>query len=110
MYTCLFLFLGPYEVNGVPLRRVNQRYVIATTTKVPLDGVNVAGIDDGHFTRAKGEEKSSEGTVTSADRKAAQAAVDGALTKNVDKQEMMKPYLQAKFSMSKADKPHLMKF
>ena len=35
--------IGPYSVNGVPLRRVNQRYVIATSTKVPLKNVNVKG-------------------------------------------------------------------
>ena len=46
------LVTGPYSVNGVPLRRVNQAYVIATSTKISLDGVN-ANIDDSFFKSAR---------------------------------------------------------
>jgi len=37
----LLLITGPFKVNGVPLRRVNQAYVIATSTKVDLTGFKV---------------------------------------------------------------------
>jgi len=32
----LLLITGPFRINGVPLRRINQRYVIATRTRVKL--------------------------------------------------------------------------
>lgn len=37
----LLLVTGPYKANGVPLRRVNQAYVIATSTKLELPGFTV---------------------------------------------------------------------
>lgn len=115
------MILGPYELNGVPLRRVNQKYVIATSTKVSLAGVDVASIDDALFKREPTSEKEGEEalfsagstpkpTVTSPERKAAQTAVDAKLKANVDKVELLGAYLSAKFTLSKADKPHLMKF
>ena len=44
---------GPYKVNGVPLRRVNQAYVIATSTKVDVSKVNVSSVDDEFFARVE---------------------------------------------------------
>lgn len=42
---------GPFKVNGVPLRRVNQAYVIATSTKVDISSVDVAKFSDSYFKR-----------------------------------------------------------
>lgn len=42
---------GPFKINGVPLRRVNQSYVIATSTKVDISGVNVEKFDDKYFAK-----------------------------------------------------------
>ena len=106
-------------MNGVPLRRVNQRYVIATSTNVPLAGVDVSKIDDAFFAREKvvakkGEEAlfdaSATKAVTSPARKAAQDAVDATLKANIDKVQLLGAYLGARFTLSKADKPHLIKF
>lgn len=42
---------GPYKVNGVPLRRVNQAFVIGTSTKVDISAVNVDKFDDKYFAK-----------------------------------------------------------
>merc|ERR1711937_935689 len=49
----LLLVTGPYGVNGVPMRRVNQVYVIATETKIDVSSVNVSKYDDSYFTAPK---------------------------------------------------------
>ncbi|RZR95490.1 hypothetical protein BHM03_00024353, partial [Ensete ventricosum] len=48
-----WLTQGPFKINGVPLRRVNQAYVIATSTKVDISGVNADKFDDKYFTKEK---------------------------------------------------------
>ena len=47
------LVSGPFKVNGVPLRRVNARYVIATSTRISLEGVNVEKFNVAYFAREK---------------------------------------------------------
>jgi large subunit ribosomal protein L6e len=49
---------GPFKFNGVPLRRVNQAYTIATSTKVDVSGIDVSSFDDAFFTKsAKAQKK-----------------------------------------------------
>ncbi|AQK53244.1 60S ribosomal protein L6 [Zea mays] len=58
----LLLISGPFKINGVPIRRVNQTYVIATSTKVDISGVDVAKFDDKYFAREKKQKvKKTEG-------------------------------------------------
>merc|ERR1712096_399109 len=82
----LLLVTGPYSTNGVPLRRVNQRYCIATSASVDVKKVDVADVTDGFFAReAKAATKkdeaaffgaSGEKTVLSEEKKAKQKKVD----------------------------------
>jgi len=115
----LLLISGPYKINGIPLRRVNQAYVIATSTKVNVSGVDVSAISDEFFARAEtagkdAEEEFFEGenkaAIVSDERKAAQKAVDAKLLKAVEKVPMLKGYLNSKFSLKKGDRPHNMIF
>lgn len=60
----ILLVTGPFKVNGVPLRRVNARYVIATSAKVELQGVDEDILEkvgaEGYFTREKKRAKVDE--------------------------------------------------
>merc|ERR1712151_313034 len=92
---CL-LVTGPYAINGVPLRRANHRYVIATSTSVNISNVNVADIDDEFF--------------KDGDRKEKQASVDANLLKTIGDGTLLSGYLKDKFSLSNGQYPHAMKF
>lgn len=58
------LVTGPFKINGVPLRRVNARYVIATSVKVDLKGIDDGVLEkasgDGYFSRDRKSEKKGE--------------------------------------------------
>ena len=60
----MLLVTGPFKVNGVPLRRINARYVIATSTTVDLKGVDEKVLEkvseDGYFTKDKKSKKTGE--------------------------------------------------
>ena len=113
----LLLVTGPYKINGVPLRRINQAYVISTSTKIQVPSVDIT---DEFFARTKtasnkgseeffGDDSQKKAPVSDA-RKAAQAKVDGAVMKAVNACPTLKAYLNAKFSLTKNDRPHEMSF
>lgn len=115
----LLLVSGPFKVNGVPLKRVNQKFVIGTSTKVDISKVNVESINDALFSR-EGEKKISSKDLdfftkesmkkkeVSAARVAAQKSVDAALEGSLDAD--LKAYLGARFTLRNNVFPHALKF
>merc|ERR1719500_1045227 len=62
--TGLLLVTGPHKLNGCPLRRVNQRYLVATSTKLEISKVSVPeNINDKYFARVKAEKSKKEGDI-----------------------------------------------
>ncbi|KAI8458067.1 60S ribosomal protein L6 [Phakopsora pachyrhizi] len=113
----LLLVSGPFKVNGVPLRRVNQAYVIATQTKVE------SKIDDAYFAKDKktreqrakakaffAENGQKEKKKCPDSRIADQKAVDRELLTAISQTPNLAKFLASPFGLSKGEFPHLMKF
>ncbi|KAK9290548.1 hypothetical protein L1049_008718 [Liquidambar formosana] len=117
----LLMVTGPFKINGVPLRRLNQSYVIATSTKVEMSGVNVEKFDDKYFAKeVEKKKKKGEGEFFEAEKeekkdlpqekKDDQKAVDAALLKSIEGVPDLKTYLAARFSLKSGMKPHELVF
>ena len=122
---------GPYKYNGMPLRRVNRRYIIATSTKVDLSAADsvISKIDKKTFARAKTEKKakSASGFLGKKEAKAAAAGkkkipdervalqkqVDAAVISAIKKDKngkILPGYLRSVFTVKPGDVPHRMNF
>ena len=114
----LLLVTGPYKLNGVPLKRVNQAYVLPTCTKVELADV-AKDVNDELFKRVDVKRENEKdffedpavkrGRITD-ERKNAQIKVDTEVKKAVDAVPQLNKYLKFRFALKNGDKPHLMKF
>eukprot|EP01105_Mastigella_eilhardi_P007518 TRINITY_DN18959_c0_g1_i1.p2 TRINITY_DN18959_c0_g1~~TRINITY_DN18959_c0_g1_i1.p2 ORF type:complete len:242 (+),score=65.88 TRINITY_DN18959_c0_g1_i1:51-728(+) len=117
----LVLICGPFSLNGVPLRRYNQAYLIATSTHVDLKGIKIdRKFNDKYFKRQckrvhpkKEKLFFTHPRVKAAmpkEKKADQRAFDRLIAPRIKKNQMLVHYLRAHFTLQKADKPHMMKF
>ncbi|KAL5075292.1 hypothetical protein RYX36_014276 [Vicia faba] len=117
----LLLVTGPFKINGVPLRRVNQSYVIGTSTKVDVSSVNVEKFDDKYFSKeSQKKTKKGEGEFFEADKedkkvlpqskKDDQKTLDAGLLKAIESVPDLKTYLGARFSLKAGVKPHELVF
>lgn len=120
------LVTGPYAVNGVPLKRVNPAFVLATSTQVSLAGVN-ANVDDAWFKRQKTwtqsqlknasearlkrvEQSKQSETQWRESAKQTQKNVDAQLLENIKKVEHLKGYLGTRFTLYNNSRPHELNF
>jgi large subunit ribosomal protein L6e len=129
---------GPFKVNGVPLRRVDPRYVIATKTKVDISAVDSSKVTAEVFKRPaaakreKGEKefmgdkakakaeakarktgKSKTAGKASESRVALQKSIDTAVIAAFKKDAAGSAklgYLNSIFTLKPGDKPHRMIF
>ncbi|KAL5960650.1 60S ribosomal protein L6, partial [Taenia solium] len=119
----MLLVTGPFKYNGVPLRRVNQRYVIATKTRIKIKNIKIPSqLNDEFFRRQDLKTKKSVDKIfaeeekkytVSDDRKKLQKQVDTALIAAIKRGKdpsIMASYLKSMFSLSKKDYPHKMVF
>merc|ERR1719495_2845365 len=98
--TGLLLITGPYKVNGCPMRRVNQKYLLATSTQIDVSGVKIP-------------DNKKEEYAASEQRKADQVTVDNQVLEAIKKSPegaVLKQYLRTTFSLSKGEFPHKMAF
>lgn len=118
----LLLVTGPSKLNGVSLRRVNQIYVIATSTKLDLASASFDSYDDKFFKRVRVAKKDAEKDIfdskkekpqLSEDRRQAQRTVDSAVINaikaNADSR-LLRRYLKSRFQLWNGVLPHKLKF
>ncbi|XP_054724485.1 60S ribosomal protein L6-like [Uloborus diversus] len=123
--TGLLLVTGPLKVNGCPLRRINQIYTIATSTKLDISNVKIPEhVDDKYFRRKKPQKKSKkdeeeifdtkkEEYTVSEERKKDQLEVDRQIIDVIRKhpeRKFMFHYLRALFYLQNKMYPHKMLF
>ena len=120
----LLLVSGPFMLNGCPLRRINQNYVIATKTKLDISAVKLPErLNDAYFKRVQLKKpKHQEGEIfetkkedysVSDVRKEDQVAVDKQLLATIrahPEKSFLQGYLGAMFSLTNKQYPHKMIF
>ena len=114
----LLLVTGPFKINGVPVRRVNQAYVMATSQKLDISKVTVdEKLNDGYF-KKPAKAKSKEGFLEKAEKsqgvdaahKEDQKKLDAQLLPLIKAVPNLSGYLSSYFSLGKGQYPHQLKF
>ncbi|PIC38292.1 hypothetical protein B9Z55_010348 [Caenorhabditis nigoni] len=118
----LLLVTGPHKINGFPLRRIGQSFVIATSLKVNVSGVKIPDhINDEYFKRKSTSQKTGKNIFASGkaeytvseqrkkDIKTVDAPILAAIKKHPE-HKFLFGYLGTRFSLGKNQYPHKMQF
>merc|ERR1739845_103600 len=110
----LLLITGPYKLNGVPLRRVNPAYVLPTSAKLNMAGIDTNKVNAQFFDRSKtkggkqgeaeffadGAQLSPEEKAKIANKRTVQKDIDAKVMEAVKKQDaLFAGYLRTRFSL-----------
>jgi large subunit ribosomal protein L6e len=118
----LLLVTGPHKLNGVSLRRVNQIYVIGTSTKLDLSSANFDSYDDKFFKRVRPAKKNAEKDIFDAkkekpqlseERRQAQRTVDTAVLNAIKSHadsRLLRRYIKSRFQLWNGVLPHKLRF
>lgn len=122
------LVTGPFKINGVPMRRVNHRYVIATSTVVDMSALESdadakevveRASGDEYWAREKkddddeffeGKEEGQAKKEVDVKRVEDQKKLDKVVLASVKATEGLTDYLGASFSLRSGERPHEMVF
>jgi len=119
----LLLVTGPHKLNGVSLRRVNQIYVIATSTKLDLSSATFDSYDDKFFKRVRPAKKNAEKDIfddkkkekpqLTEERRQAQRTVDTAVLSAIKSHadsRLLRRYIKSRFQLWNGVLPHKLQF
>ncbi|KAJ9625364.1 uncharacterized protein PV06_07593 [Exophiala oligosperma] len=117
---------GPFKINGVPIRRVNARYVIGTSTTVDISKLDKSVLEKvtkpEYFAREKKSKKEKgedafmkqgekpEKKQPTSERASDQKAIDKPLLSAIKNEEFLASYLRSSFSLRHGQRPHEMVF
>lgn len=126
----LLLVNGPFKINACPLKRMHQKFVIVTRTKIPFDGVKVPKhINDKYFkakkvTSSKGKKTKQGGSIFAKgkndghkpnrirgeDQRTVDKAVLKAIKEKMGDKKTILAYLGSFFYLRNHMYPHKLKF
>jgi len=106
----LLLVTGPFAINGIGLRRVNQAYVIATSTKIDLTGVKVDPKVNDDYLKRKVADKDAKEKKPDAARREIQKNADAEIVKKINATPLLARYMNTSFTLDTGMYAHALKF